>query len=263
MRKFTDQLNRTIVLQAIPQRIVSIVPSQTELLFHLGLGDRVVGITKFCIHPEEWYRNKKRVGGTKDVKIDEVKALTPDLIIANKEENDKENVSELMKIAPVWFSDIYNLEDSYRMITEIGKLCAVEEKATDLIVTIQTNFAQLFIPSVINGKKVLYLIWRKPYMAVAQNTFIDHVLTDVLKLENVLKEELRYPMLELAELKQVPDYVFLSSEPYPFNEKHSIEIQQIFPNSKIILVDGEYFSWYGSRLKDAPNYFSQLLNTSI
>lgn len=258
MRKFKDQLNNTIALATIPQRIVSIVPSQTELLYDLGLGDRVVGITKFCIHPKEWFTTKQRVGGTKDVKLEVVKALQPDLIIANKEENDKDNIADLIGIAPVWLSDIYTLEDSYNMIAAIGELCGVEEKATTLISSIKTNFSELSISSNIHGKTVLYLIWRKPFMGAATNTFIDHLLTKGLNMENALKHEARYPEVDLSNLSITPDFVFLSSEPYPFREKHITEIQQLLPTSTIVLVDGEYFSWYGSRLLGVPRYFTSL-----
>src|ERR1700741_3198050 len=108
---FIDQTGRKISIPQIPQRIISLVPSQTELLFDLGLDKEVVGITKFCVHPPEWFQTKTRVGGTKQLKIDLIKQLQPDLIIANKEENVKEQIEELEKHFPVWISDVNNLED--------------------------------------------------------------------------------------------------------------------------------------------------------
>ena len=252
-----DQLGNKIERKSY-ERIVSIVPSQTELLYELGLGDRVVGITKFCIHPNGWYTTKVRVGGTKNVAIDRVAALAPDLIIGNKEENDKGNIAALKEIAPVWMSDIYTLDDSYTMIQQMGQVLAVERQAQAIIQKIKNEFTDL--KPFGKGKRCLYLIWRKPYMAAAKNTFIDYVLTDVLGFTNALEKEERYPEVKLTQLGEAPDYIFLSSEPYPFKEKHIEELVALFPASKVILVDGELFSWYGSRLRHAPTYFKELMN---
>ena len=252
-----DQLGSTFEPKNY-ERIVSIVPSQTELLYDLGLGDRVVGITKFCVHPKAWFNTKSRVGGTKTVSIEKVAQLQPDLIIGNKEENDRENIEALSKIAPVWMSDIYTLDDSLEMVISLGKLLAVEKAATDLEHQIRKAFSDIHRSSV--SPTCLYLIWRNPYMAVGSNTFIDHILCQELGFENTVKEKSRYPEVELNEMKEKPDYIFLSSEPYPFREVHIAEIQKLFPSSKIVLVNGEYFSWYGSRLLEAPRYFNQLIN---
>jgi len=259
--KFKDQMHREIVLSSLPMRIVSLVPSQTEFLHALGLGDRVVGITKFCIHPDDWFRGKTRIGGTKSVDIDKVAALEPDLIIGNKEENTKADIDQLEAIAPVWMSDIYTLNDSYQMMLEIGRLVGEEARARQIIQRIKSNFLQLQSDiqlSKLKEKKVLYLIWKDPFMGCAQNTFIHHILEDVLGFQNSLSEFQRYP--EIQDLEQIEtDYIFLSSEPYPFKEKHVKEIQQLQTNASVLVVDGEYFSWYGSRLVDSAAYFKKLL----
>lgn len=251
-----DQIGDQIEISEYPERIVSLVPSQTELLFDLGLGDRVVGITKFCVHPKQWFQSKNRVGGTKDVDIEKVKSLNPDLIIGNKEENTLKDISALRKIAPVWISDVNNLEDSIDMIKSVGEICKASPKATEISSQITKNFDNLKFTG--TGKTVLYFIWKNPYMVAAKDTFIDAVLTHQLGLVNVMVDEKRYPNIDLENLSVVPDYIFLSSEPYPFKEKHKREIKEIFPNAKVALVDGEYFSWYGSRLIDAPKYFEKL-----
>ncbi len=260
MLEFVDQMNNTIRLSEVPRRIVSLVPSQTELLFTLGLGDRVVGITKFCIHPNEWFRSKTRVGGTKDISFDKVKALNPDLIIGNKEENEKSNIEELRSIAPIWMSDIFNLEDSLNMIKNIGELLDVSDNSNSLIEKIKTEFLlfnnSIQLKSNENKLTVLYLIWRKPFISAGKNTFIDDMINQC-GFTNFMNET-RYPEVELNENKS-PNFVFLSSEPYPFKENHVKEIQLIFPNSKVILVDGEMFSWYGSRLVKAPRYLTKLI----
>ncbi len=113
---FTDQTGREVSIPSHPQRIISLVPSQTELLFDLGLEEQVAGITKFCVHPEKWFRSKTRIGGTKNIKSALIHQLQPDLIIANKEENVKEQVEELAAHYPVWVSDIHDLQSALDMI---------------------------------------------------------------------------------------------------------------------------------------------------
>jgi ABC-type Fe3+-hydroxamate transport system substrate-binding protein len=256
-----DQMHREIVLSSLPMRIVSLVPSQTEYLHALGLGDRVVGITKFCIHPDDWFRNKTRIGGTKSINIDQVAALQPDLIIGNKEENTKSDIEQLESLAPVWMSDIYTLEDSYRMMLQIGQMVGEVTHAKRIVEQIKSDFIQLESDvslKKLKGKRVLYLIWKDPFMGCAKETFIHHILEEVLGFENSLSEYTRYP--EVTDLKSCEtDYIFLSSEPYPFKEKHVKEIQELNPNANVKVVDGEYFSWYGSRLMGAAVYFKTLI----
>lgn len=250
-------MNRSVNLLNAPKRIVSLVPSQTELLYHLGLDDEVVGITKFCIHPDSWFHSKERVGGTKSVDIEKVKTLQPDVIIGNKEENTKEDIEQLKDIAPVWMSDIYSLSDALDMIQGIGEMVGKPSETDKLISTIRSEFSILRDYSKehpLNGKSVAYFIWHDPGFLSGKNTFIDAMLSECGWV-NATSEE-RYP--ECNDSLQ-PDFVFLSSEPYPFKEKHVAEYQEKFPNATIVLVDGEMFSWYGSRLKEAPSYFRKLL----
>lgn len=253
-----DQLNRKVQLHAPAQRIVSIVPSQTELLFHLGLNDEVIGITRFCIHPKEWHSTKKRIGGTKTVKIDEVKALQPDLIIANKEENTKSQIEELEKIAPVWISDINRLEQSLDMIEQIGILTGKESEARAVAQQISDAFNS-FTPSSIQFR-VCYLIWRNPYMTIGGDTFISNLLSRSGFI-NVFEQDKRYPEISIEKMIAArPGIIFLSSEPYPFKEKHIEEIKLHMPEVQVMLVDGEMFSWYGSRLLYAPEYFKAMIS---
>lgn len=254
-KNYTDQMQRTVEVTSTVSRIVSLVPSQTELLVDLGLRDKLIGITKFCVHPQGLKKEVQLIGGTKNVKIDLVKSLAPDLVIGNKEENNQPDIEALEEILPTWMSDIFNLEDALEMIRKIGEITGTIEKAEEIISIIRTNFSRLGELKRSN-KKVLYLIWKKPYIAVGPNTFIDSMLT-TLGFQNVMQQE-RYPEVEMTGL--TPDLIFLSSEPYPFKEKHLEELQNQFPESKVVLVDGEYFSWYGSRLIGAPAYFEELLN---
>lgn len=254
-----DQLHRTLSLSAQPRRIVSLVPSQTELLVDLGLSDQIVGLTKFCIHPKELRTQKTIVGGTKTVRLDKVKALNPDIVLCNKEENSLELVKELEAIAPVHISDIYTLDDSFELIRMYGDLFNADSAADKLVQEIQTSrhkFRDTI--QVTKSCKVAYFIWKTPYMVAAKNTFIDVMLKEA-GYENVFSKASRYPEIELnnAALKTV-DMIFLSSEPFPFKEQHISTFQKLFPDKRICIVDGEMFSWYGSRLRYAYDYFQLL-----
>jgi ABC-type Fe3+-hydroxamate transport system substrate-binding protein len=256
MPVFTDQTGVSITLEKTPSRIISLVPSQTELLYDLGLDKEVAGITKFCVHPQEWFRNKARVGGTKQVKMDIIHSLQPDLIIANKEENVKEQVEELARQYPVWTSDIQNLEEALEMIKQIGIITDKETKANNIIAQIKNNFSQLTIPQ--SKLRTAYLIWQKPYMTVGSDTFI-HAMLQSAGFENIFKHQTRYPEITIEELHTANcELLLLSSEPFPFKQKHIDELQPLLPHTKILLADGEIFSWYGSRLLQAPSYFHQL-----
>lgn len=255
-KEFTDQMGRTISIEWPPKRIVSLVPSQTELLFDLGLDAEVVGITKFCVHPEQWFRSKRRVGGTKKLDFTKIAELKPDLIIGNKEENEEAQIKQLMEQYPVWMSDIHNLHEALGMIKELGAIVNRTQKTDVLIDNIEVNFSQLKA-----GKKlkVLYFIWKNPYMAVGTDTFINDMLSRC-GLENLAGNNSRYPELTGEEIAKLsPDVILLSSEPFPFADKHIDEFKALCPNAKILLADGEYFSWYGSRLLGAPKYFQNLL----
>jgi ABC-type Fe3+-hydroxamate transport system substrate-binding protein len=237
-------------------RIVCLVPSLTELLHYLGLENEVVGITKFCVHPVEWFRTKTRIGGTKNCKLDIIESLEPTLIIANKEENTKEDVEYLQKKFTVYVSDIKTIQDALDAILQIGQLVNRVNEAATLAEKISMDFA--FLQQEKWGlKNCVYLIWREPYMAAGSDTFINSILALGGFKNKVLAS--RYPTITEKELQKInPAYVLLSSEPYPFEVKHIQELQNILPDSKIQLVDGEIFSWYGSRMLNIKDYLIQL-----
>lgn len=238
---FLDQMGTQLNVPS-SKRIISLVPSISELLFALELGDRVVGITKFCIHPQQWFQLKPKIGSTKKVDIEKVKALKPDLIIGNKEENTIEDIDKLREIAPVWISDVNSIEDAYAMILELGKLVYKEEKANLIISKWEAYFKNNFNNG--KGKRIIYFIWKNPLMVVGKETYINAFLEKV-GYKNVITDT-RYPFLnELTTLD--PEEVLLSTEPYPFKEKDFQFFQKLFPNATIRLVDGELFSWYGVR----------------
>jgi ABC-type Fe3+-hydroxamate transport system substrate-binding protein len=257
-KSYVDMLGREVIIPEKPQRIVSLVPSQTELLFDLGLDERVVGLTWFCIHPEEAVKSKTKIGGTKNLKLDKIRALKPDLIIANKEENERGQVEALAAEFPVWTSDIATVDDACEMIRRVGEITGTQEKGQEVASRIINGFSALQAASPL---RTLYLIWREPYMSVGSDTFIHHTL-DRIGLVNVCADRTRYPELTAEEIKALtPDMILLSSEPYPFAEKHIRELEAIVPQADIRLVDGEMFSWYGSRLLKAADYLDAFINS--
>jgi ABC-type Fe3+-hydroxamate transport system substrate-binding protein len=258
-KTFTDQLNREVTINYPPKRIISLVPSQTELLFELGLKEEIVGITKFCVHPAAQFKSKTKVGGTKKLDIELIRNLKPDLIIANKEENTQENIELLSAEFPVWISDVASLGEAMKMISQVGELVDRQPEAAYLNHLINAGFTDLQTLALQQGidKKVAYLIWKDPYMTAGRDTFINDILMKI-GLSNITKES-RYPEIDLEELAIMkPDLIFLSSEPYPFNEKHTEELKKAVPGVEIMLIDGEMFSWYGSRLVKAVQYHFQL-----
>lgn len=257
LRLFTDQLGSSVTLNFPPQRIVSLVPSQTELLYDLGLDKEVIGITKFCVHPEHWRTAKTLVGGTKTVDIEKIRSLHADLVIANKEENTKEVIEELRGIVPVWVSDIVTLNDALSMIESVGLLTNRAEKAKAIARQVSEAFSVRFEPQ---NKRVLYFIWRKPWMVAGSGTFINDLLSRI-GFQNAAGNLDRYPELTNEQIQSLqPDEILLSSEPYPFADKHIEELRLLCPQATIRLVDGEMFSWYGSRLLKSVGYFKVLFN---
>lgn len=264
MVRVKDPLGYTIELPQAPQRIVSLVPSQTELLHHLGLGERVVGITKFCVHPQSWWRKKIRVGGTKALDLEKVAELQPDLIIANVEENEKEQIDELRPICPIWTSRVQDVADAFLLIKDIGQLTDTQSAADKLgkeLGQVREHF--LATRTLHPAPRAAYLIWQEPYMGIGRDTFISSMMEEC-GIRNVFNSKLRYPATTLQELQKLaPELVLLSSEPFPFREKHRKLLQEQLPNSRVMLVDGELFSWYGSRMLLAYPYFLRLLENGM
>ncbi len=257
---YIDQLGRKIELWNVPQRIISLVPSQTELLVSLGLIDSIVGVTKFCVHPVSIRSQRINVGGTKKVNFNKIKKLNPDIILCNKEENTKEIVERLQSKYPVHVSDIYSVSEALEMIKQYGAIFDKKIEANRLISNIKIQKVS-FDNFVLNKskKRVAYFIWRNPWMVAGKNTFVDYML-NLNGFVNVFGNEDRYPEISEEKLNEIEnlDMILLSSEPFPFSEKHIEEIKTIVPNTRVVLVDGEYFSWYGSRLIYAFSYFRTL-----
>ncbi|TVR82160.1 MAG: cobalamin-binding protein [Saprospirales bacterium] len=256
-----DQIGRKVSLHYPPKKIVSLVPSISELVWDLGLREELVGITRFCVNPEEMFRAKNRVGGTKEIKIHRIHSLKPDLVLANKEENTVEMVEALERDYPVYVTDVSDFSSALKMIKGIGIITNREKEANGLVGQLQIK-EQEYRQSIQNllptTQKVLYLIWKNPWMAAGGDTYISQML-ELAGYKNTLKSINRYPSLSEEELNTVDaDFIFLSSEPYPFKEKHLKELEKKAPQSRAVLVDGEMFSWYGSRMLRCFSYFDNL-----
>jgi ABC-type Fe3+-hydroxamate transport system substrate-binding protein len=253
--QYTDQVNHTIELAQPPRRIISLVPSQTELLFDLGLDEEVVGVTNFCVHPPAARREKTVVGGTKEFDFDVIDSLEPDLIIGNKEENHREGIERLRRRYPVWLSDVLTLVDALAMIASIGVVVDRQQEATALVAEIAADMEAL--PS-FKPLRAIYLVWSKPYMVAGHKTFA-HEMMYHCGFVNAFGHLPRYPEVEGQRIAQAnADLILLPTEPFPFSPRHQEILHELFPTLPAVLVDGQLFTWYGSRLRLAPAYFRLL-----
>jgi len=236
-------------------KVISLVPSITEALFDLGLTEKeIIGRTKFCIHPAEKVKNVEIIGGTKNLNIEKIRSLHPDLILANKEENVKEQVESLMNDFKVTVYNTETIEDNYYLVKNLGLLFNKEERAQ----TFNLKIYDVLYQAKINSKvKAAYLIWKNPYMTVGSDTFIHNVLSEI-GFENIFKNQTRYPEIRAEDLAEA-DVIMLSSEPFPFKEKHIAELKEVYPHKKIMIVDGEAFSWYGTHIAKCESYFRELI----
>jgi ABC-type Fe3+-hydroxamate transport system substrate-binding protein len=243
-----DHTGFQLTLVDRPERIVSLVPSQTELLADLGLNDRVLGLTRFCVHPDDWRKTKVIVGGTKNVDMRKLELLKPDLVIGNKEENDRAQIEAIRTMAPVFTTDVKTLQDALNMIADIGLITDASGEAAAICNAIKSRFR----PFTQTGfcTSCAYLIWQNPIMTVSTNTFI-HDMLRIAGFENVFANfgSARYPEITIDDLiSKKPQVILLSSEPYPFRKKHLDFFAKYCPGSSVAFADGEMFSWYGSRL---------------
>jgi ABC-type Fe3+-hydroxamate transport system substrate-binding protein len=254
-----DATGRPVLLPKPPQRIISLVPSQTELLVELGVAERLVGRTRYCIHPQEKLSAVSEIGGTKKIDFEKIKALKPDFILAEKEENPLEMVNSLSTLAPVYVTDVHSIASAISMCKDVGALTGLKAEA----LAAQIEKALSAVKGIIERtERILYLIWKKPqplqWMAAGTDTFIHSCLTHI-GFQNAVTSS-RYPELDEDALVRLnPDRVFLSSEPFPFKEAHLQELQKILPHAHIEFVDGELFSWYGSRMLKMPAHWRSLI----
>ncbi|WP_405097898.1 ABC transporter substrate-binding protein [Oceanobacillus sp. FSL H7-0719] len=250
-----DHLDRMVNLNGKPKRIISLVPAITETMYHLGLEKEIIGRTRFCKFPADKVQEAINIGGTKDIKLERIHELKPDLIIAEKEENTKEIVEILEQHYPVFVFEVQHIKDVYRMIEDLGSLTDRKAAANELINNIQSAFQAL--PSA-DGKRAAYVIWRKPYMVVGKDTYIQSLLEEMGFINPFIKADGRYPVVTEEEFLQAElDMILLATEPFPFQEKHFKEFQAFLPNVKPMVIDGEMF-WYGAKMVEAADYFKKV-----
>ncbi len=258
MNTITDQMGRCVNINQGICKIISFVPSITELLFDLGLYSEIKGITTFCIHPQNELKEKEKIGSPKNLNLERIKTINPDIIFASKEENTKDEVEDLMKSYNVYVSDVKSLSDALGLINDIGVICNKVNESQQMINKIKKQFDDLK-SNIIHDKKVCYLIWDNPMMTVNNDTYINDML-HLAGCKNVFSDSKnRYPVITKDDIRdKKPEYILLSSEPYSFTSNHINDFKKEFPFAEIMLVDGEKFSWYGSHLLKVPEYFKQL-----
>jgi len=251
--KFRDQMGNTIVLPEYPKRIISLVPSLTELLFDLGLDREIIGITDYCVLPKDKVKNRVKIGGPKHFDFPVIDALKPDLLIGNMEENYRAGILRLQEKYPVWMSDITTLTDMLEAINGIGAITGCEEKAKWINREISDRMNRLprFKPL-----KAAYLIWKDPLMAAGGSTFINGMM-EMCGFVNIFSAHNRYPVIEKGDLASA-EIILLSSEPYPFSASDRERFLQEFPQIDVEIVDAMMFSWYGSHILYSADYFAKL-----
>lgn len=243
-------------------RIVSLVPSITELLFDLGLGGEVVGRTGFCVHPWEQVRRVTKVGGTKDVRMDRVRALEPTHVIVNVDENLRSDAEALREFVPhVVVTHPLGPRDNLALYRQLGAAFGCEERAEELCARFEAAYAAA--ASTPNPpRRVLYLIWREPWMTVGSDTYISRTLATFGWETQPDQTEPRYPEIRLEDLAGAVDVVLLSSEPFHFKEAHVGEVREAVPGADVRLIDGEMTSWYGSRAIAGLEYLASFVGSA-
>ena len=245
-----DDRGFPIELENAPARIVSLVPSLTETLVDLGSEDRIAGVTKFCIHPDHLRRERTRIGGTKGVNVAAIMDLQPDLVIANLEENEAQDVMAL-EIAgvPCWVCDVRTVERAFSLLAELGRLVGCAEAGERMEEEVRASWQATRVDFAPMRPHVAYAVWRNPWMWAGSDAYIQ----DVLRWWgwSPWPDATRYPELPMdALVAEGLEEVLLPSEPFPFKEAHRAECEGLSAR----LVDGEMFSWYGSRMRRVPQY---------
>jgi ABC-type Fe3+-hydroxamate transport system substrate-binding protein len=272
-----DAIGRVHALARADARIVSLVPSVTELLFELGVGDRLVGRTGFCIHPKDNIKTVPKVGGTKSVDIEKIRELAPTHLIVNIDENEKLTIDQLASFVPnVIVTHPLGPLDNMALYRLLGAIFGRESRAAQLCEEFQKAYSEA-VGACANlpRERVLYLIWKSPWMTVSRDTYVSRTLAAVGWDTVEIESKDRYPKIELTtELVSRVDRVLLSSEPYAFRESHLDEIRQTLAAANhyfvpttleetespvtVSLIDGEMTSWYGSRAIEGMKYLSRL-----
>lgn len=237
------------------RRIVSLVPSLSEALFALGLGDRVVGVTDWCVHPAAEVAALPKVGGTKNPSLARLFELEPDLVIANQEENRERDVEKVREAGiPVWVTYPRSVADAIALLRDLAELGPPSERAERLLASIERAHRRALDEPPERRVRVFCPIWKKPWMAVGGDTYADDLLS-LCGGDNVFREraERRYPLVEEEEIvAAAPEVVLLPDEPYAFGAREVEELSRLAipaaASRRIHCVDGTWISWYGPRI---------------
>ena len=263
----TDAFGKPFELAEPARRIISLIPSITEIFFSLGVGDRVVGVTKFCTQPPDGVKSKPKVGGQKNPRLDAIIDLKPDLVVANVEENRKEDVEAMWATGlKVLVTYPRTVREGIQLIRDLGLLAGRSDCAETIAVRCETALAEVERGAAGRARvRVFCPIWRKPYMTINGDTFVDDMLR-TCGGENIFRDRpQRYPTVTLEEMAALrPDLVLLPDEPYPFGEKHLTDFQG-FPEvpavrtGRLRLVDGKVLCWYGPRIAGSLRTLGKIL----
>lgn len=253
-----------------PRRIVSLVPSTTETLCALGLGQALVGVTVYCREPRPVVAGKTRVGGEKDPDLDRIRALAPDLVVANIEENRREDVAALRAAGiPVWVTYPRTVLDGIAMVRELGQVTGTEARAAEIAGELERLYREAAEAAAARPPvAVFYPIWREPWMTINRDTYV-HDLLQVCGGRNVFADHPeRYPRITLDEVAaRRPEVILLPDEPFRFRRAHLRDFAPYrevpaVAAGRIRLVDGKPFSWHGPRIADALRTVPALLRAA-
>ncbi len=259
----TDAVGTPHDLAGADARIVCVVPSITELLFELGLGARVVGRTGFCFHPRAAVKSVPRVGGTKDFDLEKIRALEPTHLIVNVDENPRERVEAAAQFIPnVVVTHPLGPMDNVQLFRLIGAIFGHRNEAENLVGRFQANYRKAIDATRgLPRERVLYVIWKNPWMTISQDTYIARTLAAVGWDQIEVQGGARYPEVELAAQLASVDRVLLSSEPYAFRPRDVAEVEAMAGGNgrpTVSLIDAEMTSWYGSRAIAGMEYLARL-----
>ena len=260
MQTVKDCLGKEMSIPKNITKIVSLVPSISELIYDLNIEKKLIGVTKFCIHPKYFQIEKTVVGGVQEFDIEKIKELKPDVVFASKDENFEEEILELQKFVPVYVTDVKSVDEAKQMIVNFGELLSCRNDASKIIMKIDMQLNDLAkVTDDLLYRSGAYFVWNEPWVAAGKDTFVNSMLK-LVKINNVFEDlKERYPMVTGANIHLGnPDIVMLPSEPYKFEDQQAFEISSHTHDAATYFVDGEAFAWYGSRLIKSLDYLKLL-----
>lgn len=265
MIRVTDATGEVMDFEQPARRIVSLVPSTTETAFALGAGERLVGVTRFCVRPAEALQRCSTVGGTKSPRLESIRELEPDLVLANQEENRREDVAALRRFTQVYVAFPRDVSSAIEEIDALGNLLGCTEAARSISTELRAALKRLREQAREHPLfSFLYLIWRNPYMAAGRGTFISAFLNEIGGENAADVRQERYPELTVDDIRGLhPDVVLFGSEPFPFREEHVTELHERLGAEQdrrpaCYLVDGQALSWHGVRMREGIPYLMRL-----